>query len=101
MGGNMQFLRCTVEMREINIGETSGEQQQKKGQHEQYMERKIVDGGGLMATMQPKPGESIELKTDSLVVYQANSCLSKLHHAPERKQSWCLADKESVSGEFP
>lgn len=30
MGGNMQFLRCTVEMREINIGETSGEQQQKK-----------------------------------------------------------------------
>lgn len=45
MGGNMQFLRCTVEMREINIGETSGEQQQKKGQHEQYMERKIVDGG--------------------------------------------------------
>lgn len=45
MGGNMQFLRCTVEMREINIGETSGEQQHKKEQHEQCMERNIVDSG--------------------------------------------------------
>lgn len=53
-----------------------------------------------MATMQPKPAESIELKTDILVAYQANS-VDKRHHAPERKQSWCLADREAVSGDFP
>lgn len=55
IGGNMQVLCCTMEMAGNQCWETSGEP--KTGEHGQCMERKYVDRGGLMATMQLTPGE--------------------------------------------